>query len=394
MRNGTTELDRFTLPSRDGDETSEVVPVIEAGGMRRSVEVEYWVVDTDGTLTGPGDLVSASPGVEREFVEPLLEIKTTPCSSSDELRGELLDRLEAVLDRAEDLGKRLVPLATPVRADEIAEIPSERTRIQNEIVGEDFQYVRHCAGTHVHFEQQPGHTVDQFNVLVALDPAFAAVNSSPYFRGRRLAAGARSKLYRDMAYDTVPHQGKLWRYLADQREWARRLERRYEEFLTAASEAGVDRSAVYRHFDPESAIWTPVQLRDRFGTVEWRSPDTALPSQVLRLADDLVGVVERAVDTEVRIGGNRGYRTETETVLPEFDTVVEHVNGSIRLGLESDTVRTYLDRMGIDPDAYEPITTRFDQRGRITEASARRLRLEYADRLEADVRSRSALRAD
>ncbi|MFW6017968.1 MAG: glutamate-cysteine ligase family protein [Halapricum sp.] len=365
-----------------------------SGRIRRSVEVEYWVVDTDGALAEPGELVSASPGVEREFVEPLLEIKTPPCSSSGELRTELLDRLGAVLDRAADLGKRLVPLATPVRADEIGEIPSERTRIQNDVVGEDFQYVRHCAGTHIHFEQQPGQAIDQFNTLVALDPALALVNSSPYFRGRRLAVGARSKLYREMAYDTVPHQGQLWRYATDRDEWTRRLERRYEDFLTAASEAGLDRPVVYRNFDPESAVWTPVQLRERFGTVEWRSPDTALPSQILRLADDLADVVRDAVDAEVRVDGERGYRGDGEVVLPEFGTVVDHVGAAISHGLGSNSVRAYLDRMGLDPDAYEPITTQLDQRDRVSDASARRLRLEYADRLESDVHNRRSLHAD
>jgi len=34
-----------------------------------------------------------------------------------------------------------------VNTDEICERESERTRIQNAVVGEDFEYVRHCAGT-------------------------------------------------------------------------------------------------------------------------------------------------------------------------------------------------------------------------------------------------------
>ncbi|MEF8882333.1 MAG: glutamate-cysteine ligase family protein, partial [Halapricum sp.] len=138
----------------------------ESRSIRRSIEVEYWVVDEAGGLVEPGALVGAAPGVEREFVEPMLEIKTTPCSTTEALREELFDRLRAVLRRADDLGKRLVPLATPVHAEEIGEISCDRTRIQNEVVGEDFQYVRHCAGTHVHVEQQPGREIDQLNALV------------------------------------------------------------------------------------------------------------------------------------------------------------------------------------------------------------------------------------
>lgn len=118
--------------------------------IRRSVEVEYWVIDKRGRLVEPGELIDASEGVEREFVKPLIEIKTTPCETTQELSDELLRRLSRVLEKGEELGKRLVPLATPINSDGIEEIPGERTRIQNKVVGESFGYVRHCAGTHVH----------------------------------------------------------------------------------------------------------------------------------------------------------------------------------------------------------------------------------------------------
>jgi gamma-glutamyl:cysteine ligase YbdK (ATP-grasp superfamily) len=277
-------------------------------------------------------------------------------------------------------------MATPIHDGVIRDLPSDRTRIQDRILGDDFEYVRHCAGTHVHVEQSPGDEVDQLNTLVALDPALALVNSSPYFRGRRLAAGARSKLYRWLAYDDLPHQGRLWRYLDEREQWSRRLERRYEEFERAAGEAGVDRRAVAANFDPESAVWTPVQLRDRFGTVEWRSPDTALPSQVVGLADSVATVATNAVDTPVRIGGDPGRVTDEEIVLPTFETVIEHVNAAIRDGLDSAAVRSYLDRMGFDVGAYEPLAHEIDDEGTLTPEEARRYRLEQADRLERDVR--------
>jgi hypothetical protein len=352
--------------------------------LRRSVEVEYWVIDDEGRLTEPGDL-AAAPGAEREFVEPLLEIKTTPCATTAELRAELFERVGAVLRRAEAAGKGLVPLATPLHSGEIRDLDDRRTEIQAVVIGEDFEYVRHCAGTHVHVEQLPGRAVDQLNALIALDPALALVNSSPYFRGDHLAAGARSKLYRWMAYEGVAHQGRLWPYATDTDQWRRRLERRYGEFATAAIGAGFDRATVEDHFDPESAVWTPVQLRDSFGTVEWRSPDTALPSQVVRLADDLAGVVEQLRDADVRIDRGTGRVTDSAVLLPEFETVLGHVEAAIRDGLASGALRSYLERMGFDTGTYEPLTAEFDGRGRIDRREARRLRLEYADRLRNDL---------
>jgi gamma-glutamyl:cysteine ligase YbdK (ATP-grasp superfamily) len=352
--------------------------------IRRSVEVEYWVVDGEGRLTGPGELVDAAPGVEREFVEPLLEVKTTPCETTAQLRRELFERVGRVLERAAELDRGLVPLATPVNAGEVRDLPSERTRVQERVVGEDFEYVRHCAGTHVHVEQLPGRAVDQLNAFIALDPALALVNSSPYFGGEHLAAGARSKLYRRMAYGDVPHQGRLWRYATDADEWTRRLERRYEEFLAAALEAGADRRAVAAHFTPETAVWTPVQLRETFGTVEYRSPDTTLPSRAVRLADDLAGVVEHLADTDLRVGGTPGL-TEDAVVVPGFETVLDHVDAAIEDGLESDRLRAYLDRMGFDTDAYAPVTSDLAGRGTVTRAEARELRLDHAARLERDL---------
>jgi gamma-glutamyl:cysteine ligase YbdK (ATP-grasp superfamily) len=360
--------------------------------VRRSIEVEYWVIDGEGHLVEPSDHMVAAPGAEREFVKPVLEIKTTPCETTEGLRAELFERVDEALERAATDDKRLVPLATPLNEDQVRELESDRTRIQNHVVGGDFSYVRHCAGTHVHVEQVPGHEADQVNALIALDPALALVNSSPYYQGRHLAAGARSKLYRWMAYDDVPHQGRLWPYIDDTDEWKRRLERRYDDFVAAAADSGVDRRTVEFNFEPESAIWTPVQLREEFPTVEWRSPDTALPSQVVRLAERVAAVATHASETTLRIEGDEGRVTESGVVVPRFDAVLGYVNAAIRDGLASSSVRSYLERMGFDVDAYHAVTHEIEDRTPVSGDDARRLRLEYADRLEHDVQRAGAVR--
>lgn len=361
------------------------MPAQSSESIRRGVELEYWVIDDEGRLVEPGRLVEASAGVEREFVEPLLEIKTTPCETMAELHDELYGRIGSVLRVADELDKSLVPLATTVNTDQVRELPSERTRIQNRVVGKDFEYVRHCAGTHIHIEQQPGREIDQLNTLIALDPALALVNSSPYYRGQRIGSGARSKLYRWSAYDNLPNQGRLWPYAEDAGEWTRRLEQRYEEFVTAAMNAGVGRQAIESNFEPESAVWTPVQLREKCGTIEWRSPDITYPSQILRVADQVIAVISELEDADVRIGGDRRSVTDEAIVLPEFDVLLEYVSAAIEEGLASDAVRSYLDRMGFDVGAYKPISEEIDGREPVTREEARQLRLEYAAKLERDV---------
>ena len=387
MTDSQSELTEDTLGADDRVKTAE------SGPMRRSIEVEYWVVDGRGRLTDPGSLVDAGPGVEEEFVAPLLEIKTSPCETTEELRVELLERLGNAVDHAEAEGKGLVPLATPLGEADIADNYSERTRIQDRILGDDFEYVRHCAGTHIHVEQRPGREIDQLNTLIALDPALALVNSSPYFRAERLTCAARSELYRRMAYEQLPHQGQLWPYVSSRAEWARRIQRRYEEFVTEAVLSGFDRGTVESQFEPEGAVWTPVQLRQEFSTVEWRSPDTTLPGQVLTLAEELIDIVETAATGTVRIAGDRGRVSDSEAVLPSFDTVQRYVECAIRDGL-SGPARRYLDRMGFTPSAYEPLTAEIDCGETISEERARELRLEYADRLAEDVSRQRSVVAD
>ncbi len=364
-----------------------------AGPVRRSIEVEYWVIDEEGNLADADELGVGCKGVEREFVAPLLEIKTRPCETTAELRQNLFDRLQRVLSRADRRGKKLVPLATPVNEGCIADLDSERTAIQDRVLGEDFERVRHCAGTHVHIEQQPGNEVDQLNTLTALDPALALVNSSPYYRGEALTPGARSALYRWLAYETLPNQGTLWPYADGRVEYARRVERCYEEFLTEAVMTGVDRERVESAFTPEGAVWTPVQFRQEFSTVEWRSPDAALPSQVLRLAADIVSVVERAVETEVRVGEDTGRVSADCVELPTFDRVQEYVDTAVREGL-SPGVESYLERLGVDAGAYEPVSPDIAGEAPISQQRAREIRLEYANRLEEELDQKRSVVAE
>jgi len=322
----------------------------------------------------------------------MLEVKTTPCESTAELRAELFERLGAVLQRADELNKALVPLSTPLNHDEISEVPSERTWVQNEVIGDDFQYVRHCAGTHIHFEQQPGCTLEQLNTLIALDPAFGLVNSARHFRGEQLAVGARSELYRRLAYDGLEGQGQLWPYVSDRDEWDQRLKCRYDAFYERAVDAGVDPETIESCFDPESAVWTPVQLRAEFGTVEWRSPDTTLPSQIIQLAETMGEIIEQVRDVDVRIG-EQAQRTDDEIVLPSFEAVTDYVSAAINDGLDSTALRSYLERMGFDVEAYEPLAADIERR-EISPAETRQLRRKYANDLHNDVVQQQPMEAD
>ncbi len=351
--------------------------------MQKSIEVEYWVVDRDGEFTTPGALAEVSEYVEREFVGPLFELKTPPCETYADLRTTFVEQLHGVLTRADALDKLLVPFGTPVNCEAFDRWPSERSRIQRRALGTDFYYAKYCAGTHLHFEKR--NVVDQLNVLLALDPALALLNSSPYFQGRRIADGARAFLYRKKCYAQFPKHGQLWDYVRTVAEWERRLERRFDEFRAAAVEAGVDGDSVDEHFSADDVVWTPVRLRDEIPTVEWRSPDASLPSQILRLAEEVDAVMEQLHHTNVRVEGTTGEVSSDGIVLPEFDVVQDYADEAIHDGLESADVAAYLERMGFDVHGYDPVTRRIDGREHVDPVEACELRLRYANLLKRDV---------
>ncbi|WP_306055062.1 glutamate-cysteine ligase family protein [Natronococcus wangiae] len=357
--------------------------------MNTSLEVEYWVIDDDGDLVPPETLLDVSTQVDPEFVEPMLEIKTTPCSSTAELREEFRGRIRTVVDAAHEQDKRLVPLATPLHASP-AEIPyrdKRGTDLQRRIVGPTFDDARVCAGTHVHFEQS--NVVDQLNALTALDPAFALVNSSSHYRGERLLECARPYLYRRSCYEPCPEQGQLRPYVDSVAEWEDRLEDAYETFRERALERGVDPDAFDDEFDPYDAVWNPVRLRTAMPTVEWRSPDAALPSQVLRLAEAVRSIVTHADarGTVIDDGESSAGDTGDEMPLPAFETVEEVTDTVIRDGLGDASVRRYLQELGFSPSTYDPLAARLPD-SRLTKRRAKKLRLEAARRLEADLEKR------
>ena len=351
--------------------------------MQKSIEVEYWVIDRNGALTTPGALTEDSEYVEEEFVYPLFELKTPPCETYADLRSTFVDKLGDILSRADDLDKMLVPFGTPINGESIERLPGERGRIQKRVLGGNFAYAKYCAGTHLHFEKR--NVTDQLNVLASLDPALALLNSSPYFRGERIANGARAYIYRKKCYEHFPMHGQLWGYVDTVGQWERRLERLFDEFKEAAIEAGVDEESVDAHFSPDDIVWTPIRLRDTMPTVEWRSPDAALPSQILRLAEEMGTVMEQLHHTEVRVEGVAGEVTDDGITLPEFDTVLDYTEEAIHDGLESADVAAYLERMGFDVHGYDPLTGKIGGRDHVSLNEARELRLRYGKLLRRDV---------
>jgi hypothetical protein len=230
----------------------------------------------------------------------------------------------------------------------------------------------------------------QLNLLTALDPALALVNSSPYYDGERVATSSRASVYRLGRASQFSRYRDLWTYVDTVAEWEARITTEYKVLRAITNECGIADATFQTYFQPENAVLTPVRLRRVTPTIEWRAPDTALPSQTIQLVTDVADLLRQTEDKDVLIGdGAPGIGDEAITV-PQFAELRKLSASAIADGLHSDAVRAYLTALGFDLSQYRPIAEEIDAGTTITAEDACALRLRYADQLDADVASLTA----
>lgn len=344
------------------------------------IELELWVVDQYGGLCDGRHVADAHERIKPEFIPPLLEVQTEPRASEPALRRDLQEVLRAAIRKAEIRDQHLVPLGTPL-TEATADAGTERGRLYERIYGDGVRSAKNCAGTHVHFEKDA--PLDQLNLLTALDPALALASTSPYYCGEGVRSSARADAYRRKCGADFHEFCELWPYADSVEEWRQRVDDAFESFKALAADRDVSPAAVEEHFSPEDAVLNPVRLRECQPTVEWRAPDAALPSTVLRLATDVRRLVEETEDKPVEVGEPGVY--DDRIGVPEFPTLCGLSRAAINFGLDPTPVREYLDRLGFDSAAYEPLSPQIAGPKQVSESEARRIRLEQASRFETDV---------
>ncbi|WP_435333838.1 glutamate-cysteine ligase family protein [Haloarchaeobius sp. TZWWS8] len=348
--------------------------------MKIGLEMELWVVDEQGRLCDGHGLTEQHDRFEPEFVGPLVEVRTEPHTTTASLREDFQRTLQLAIDIADEAGKHLVPLGTPLSA---AEAPAKGTRgeLFETIYGDGVRSAKNCAGTHFHFEKDE--VCRQLNVLTALDPALALLSSSPYYCGDLDCRSSRARAYRRKCGPEFERFCDLWPYVDTVDEWTERVHDAYVAFEELASQRDVSPERLGEHFSPNDTVLNPVRLRHEQPTVEWRAPDSALPSEVLALARDTRRLVEQTSWKSVE-RGETGV-TADRIGIPEFENLASLSDEAIVRGLDSDRVRSYLEGLGFDPDEYDPVAESMRTPEPLTEADARDIRLTQAERLRKDV---------
>lgn len=346
------------------------------------VELELWVIDDAGRLCDGQEITDAHERIKPEFIDSLIEIQTEPHDTELGLRRDIQQTLRIAIRAADGQDKQLVPLGTPL-SESTMPANSKRGELFETIYGDGVASAKNCAGTHIHFEKE--NVVRQLNMLTALDPALALVSTSPYYAGEAECDSSRARAYRTKCGSEFRGFCDLWRYVDTLDEWTERVTYVHDSFKELASKRGVSVETVEKHFEPEDTVLNPVRLRQCQPTVEWRAPDSALPSQIVTLATD-VGQMVAQTDSKPLKYGTPGVRRGC-IYLPEFSELRELSRLAIDSGLGSIDVKNYLRTMGFDLSEYQPLSPQLSGPESLSETEVRTMRLEEARRLRDDVES-------
>ncbi|NGM68503.1 glutamate--cysteine ligase [Natronolimnobius sp. AArcel1] len=346
--------------------------------MQLRLAADYWVVDRDGELVSATPLIDAAAqaGISHGPADALVTVKGPLESAPSAASSPIADRFSSVCATAATLDRRLVPLATPINNGPVSKHGQDASSTDS---------VPASAGARLRFDARNG--CEQWNTLLALTPALALVSSAPYCRGNRVANSARAHGYR--THHGIPTGARAFEYI--------------DSLADAASPANSSDPSDAAAIEWPIAFTPAADSRTNSSMLEWRLPDTALPSQLCRLAADLEAILERVARGHVHVGryatssssvaaGSAdditvGHVTNAEVALPRAAIVSQLTETAIDIGLDATGVAAYLERMGFDIENYHPIASRIDGRQFVTQADARELRLEYAGRLEEDVQN-------
>ncbi len=276
---------------------------------RISVAVDYWVIDETGELADPS-CVAAIPGATASATPHSIAVETPPTEHCVDLRDHLEGRLQTAVVAAHDRECRLLPLG--LRPDLLAEAGAESGET-------DQPPPTATAGARITFDVDPEAAVDVYNILLALDPAFALLNTTRWVtEDRQYACGRAAK--RNRNHRVMPYR----------------------------TDDDLDPDAVDDH---ETDGWQPVRLLEP-GRIEWHALDASTPTLLVDLIADVVSILRRASMCQLTVESfGNGFDVGCLR-LPTKRWRRIYAEQAAHRGVESVILRAYLDRIGIETGWY------------------------------------------
>jgi carboxylate-amine ligase len=235
-----------------------------AGDFTFGIEEEHFLADAetkqlvDGMRESFFKEVGAALGgcVSREFLQPQIELITSPHRSMTDARNELCHLRRTVAEIAARHGLATLAVGThPTGAwRDVEQTPKERY----DAVMDDLQMIGQrdlLCGMHVHVEV--AEDIDRVNIMCRMLPyvplLLALSTSSPFWQSRRTGL----KGYRLAAYDELPRTGlpELFRTKAE-----------FDAYVAALVRSGVMEDA--------SFVWWAIRPSLKHPTLELRAPDS------------------------------------------------------------------------------------------------------------------------
>jgi glutamate---cysteine ligase / carboxylate-amine ligase len=234
------------------------------GAFTFGIEEEYFLVDAQSKLAAdavPQQFFEAAKTatdgrVSTEFLQPQIEVISSPHKDMAEARAELRLLRRTVASVASEYGLAILAAGTH---------PTALWRQVRQTVKERYDTVMHdlqmigqrdlLCGLHVHVElPDPGERLDVMYRMLPYLPLFLALStSSPFWQARRTGL----KGYRLAAYDELPRTGvpELFRTQAE-----------FDAYVAALVRAGVIADSSY--------IWWAIRPSLENPTLELRAPDS------------------------------------------------------------------------------------------------------------------------
>ncbi|MFC2134553.1 glutamate-cysteine ligase family protein [Bacteroidota bacterium] len=315
------------------------------------LELEFILTDENGEAVNRAPEVFSHPNradyIVPDLTKMIVEVNSPPESSISSLDYAFRNQLLALNDLTSRLNLFEVPISIvgPGSKPEMIK-PNDLRCISRYISDQRFfnddqvDMAFSITGTHIHIDQKDDKAA-QYNLLLSLDPVFALLSDTSYIRGQNTLNSGRVNAYRNMMFGDLPLHGQLPAYVSGEQEIHDLNDLRYSILMDRFK--GIE--GVEDAYSALSSVWGPLRLSDK-NTMEVRNSDSNLPSLVVGLAAFYQGVVNHVFDNdlEVRISEepNTYDISDSEIILPSYDTLKQFENSGIRFGLKEDELNEYL----------------------------------------------------
>ncbi|MCF7798825.1 hypothetical protein K9M74_02895 [Candidatus Woesearchaeota archaeon] len=300
------------------------------------LEIEFHLVDETGSIANDADYVLQHPKNDAyavsELSNAMIEVLCKPATDLLDLAKDVISRVQHTLSLAKEKNLSLLP-STPIGDEVIEKRKGPRYNKKNVILGDERRSLElHICGTHIHIDKYEQDIVKQHTVMTALDPLFALMSSSPFFKFKNSLNNYRAEIYRKLVFEEFPEYGELLPYAYSIDELEVRQDTLYDKWLDICKKYGFNDEG----FTRLNTCWGPIRFSQK--TIESRSCDTNLVSNVLALATVFAGF-NRQLDVITKTDDGYLYG---ENLLPSFEKLLEFQERAIESGIQDGELHTYL----------------------------------------------------